>query len=75
MKLTRTSILTTKSHTLEIDVTDEQLARWEAGAYIQDVCPHLSNEDREFIISGITPSEWELHMLPEDEEQPGIESV
>lgn len=68
MKLTKTSLLTGAIHTLEIDVTDEQLARWKSGVNIQDACGHLTPEEREFIMTGITPNEWDLHMTSEDEE-------
>ncbi len=33
-------------------------ARWKAGALIQDAFPTLSADDREFIMTGITPEEW-----------------
>lgn len=59
MKITRTSKLTGVEHTREIAITDAQLAAWRAGAYIQDAAPHLSADDREFLISGATPEEWE----------------
>ena len=68
MEITRTSILTKQTHTLEIDVTEEQLAAWKAGANIQDAMPHLSAADREFIMTGITPAEWELYMKDEEDE-------
>lgn len=62
MLITKTSILTFKKHTREIDVTAEQLQRYTRGEMIQDVCLHLSADDREFLISGITPEEWNAHM-------------
>lgn len=69
MEITRKSILTGQTHTLEIDVTEEQLARWKAGANIQDAVPHLDAPLREFIMTGITPEEWNTHMK-DDEEEP-----
>lgn len=59
MQVTKTSKMTGKEHTREIAITPDQMARWKAGAFIQDVCPHLSPDDREFLISGTTPEEWE----------------
>lgn len=59
MLITKQSRLTGKTHTLEIDVTPEQLAAHAAGACIQDVCPQLSVADREFLISGSTQQEWD----------------
>ena len=58
MQITKVSKMTGKEHTREIAITPEQIARWQGGAYIQDVCPHLSPDDREFLISGTTPEEW-----------------
>jgi hypothetical protein len=58
MKVTKRSMLTGKVHALEINVTEEQLAQHRAGACIQDVCPHLSDDEREFLVSGSTAQEW-----------------
>ena len=43
---------------MQIDVTEKQIALWEGGALIQDVMPNLTPEEREFIMTGITPAEW-----------------
>lgn len=67
MELTRKSLLTGQTHTLNIDVTQEQLDAWAAGACIQDVAPQLSAADREFIISGSTQEEWDAAFPDEDE--------
>jgi hypothetical protein len=58
MQVTKRSVLTGKEHTLEIDITEEQWKRWKAGEMIQNVCPHLSKDDREYLISGATKEEW-----------------
>ena len=60
MKIVRKSPFTGETNTREIDVTGEQLARWHSGELIQNVMPHLSADDREFIMTGITPEEWDL---------------
>lgn len=59
MKITRTSMLTGKTHTRDIPVTEEQLEQWRKGKHIQWVLPHLSADDREFLLTGSTPEEWE----------------
>lgn len=59
MQVTKRSSLTGKTHTLEIDISPDQWKRWKAGEMIQDVCPHLSADDREFLISGSTKEEWD----------------
>jgi len=47
---------------MHLDVTDEQLERWNQGELIQNVMPHLSVDEREFLISGITPEYWDYLM-------------
>lgn len=59
MRITRTSIVSGKTHTLDIAITEEQLLRWRGGELIQNVCPHLPSHDREFLINGTTKEEWE----------------
>lgn len=69
MLLTRKSALPPfKTHTLELPITEEELKRWEGGEYVQKVWPHLSPDQREFIISGITPEEWAAAFPPEKED-------
>jgi hypothetical protein len=58
MQVTKRSALTGKTHTQEIDITETQWKRWKGGEMIQDVCPHLSPDDREYLISGATKEEW-----------------
>ncbi len=59
MQVTKRSNITGKTHTLDIDITPEQHQRWKDGELIQNVCPSLSKDDREFLISGSTKEEWE----------------
>jgi len=58
MLIAKTSSLTSRTHEMEIDVSDKQIALWMEGALIQDVMPNLSPDEREFIMTGITPDEW-----------------
>ena len=73
-QITRKSGLTGIVHTREIPgATPERLAQtWKfsptgEGKHIQEVFPELSPDDREFLISGITPEEW-TEAFGEDEE-------
>lgn len=59
MKITKRSPFSGNVNIREIAVTEEQLARWQEGELIQNVMPHLSAEDREFLMTGITPEEWD----------------
>ena len=58
MLIAKTSSLSSKTHEMEIDVSDKQIALWMEGALIQDVMPNLSPDEREFLMTGITPAEW-----------------
>lgn len=71
MLVKRKSLITGKHHERELDVDPEVLARWEKGeGYVQTMFPHLSAEDREYLVSGCTPEEWDEHMKddPSDEQ-------
>lgn len=65
MQITKTSILTGNTNTREINITEEQFTqvqnRRETGTPIQKIVPHLSADDREFLINGITEEESELY--------------
>lgn len=67
MLVTMTSSVSRKVNTREIDVTIGQIVAWKSGQLIQDVMPHLSKEDREFLMSGTTPEEWNEMFSTEDE--------
>jgi hypothetical protein len=59
MEITRKSPFTGETNTLDIDITEEQLHRWTHGNdLIQNIMPDLSADLREFIMTGITPTEW-----------------
>ncbi len=64
MKITRRNPLTGLILTKNISVTESQIRAWEQGGLIQDVMPELSADDREFIISGCTPEEFDK-LFPE----------
>ena len=68
MLITRISQVSGIQRTKEIDVTEEQLQQWQNGALIQRVMPHLSDDDKEFIMTGITQEEWDT-IFPEEEEE------
>ena len=58
MKVTRLSPFSGVTHTMELDVTAKQIVSWEKGEMIQNVFPHLTAGEREFIKTGITPDDW-----------------
>ena len=60
MLITRISLLTGAEHTREVPITDHQAEDLELKrGLIQEICPNLSAEDREFLMTGITQDEWE----------------
>lgn len=68
MKIKRQNPITGVTNELEINVTKEQIADWESGTLIQKAMPNLTPEEREFIVSGILPEEWD-DLFPEEEEE------
>jgi hypothetical protein len=59
MQVTKQSRISGKISSMDLDITSEQLDRVNLGIeLIQNIVPHLSSEEREFLITGITPDEW-----------------
>jgi hypothetical protein len=59
MLVTKTSVLSGVTRTMDMSVTSEQLCLWRGGMLIQDAMPNLSADEREFLMTGITPDEWD----------------
>lgn len=60
MLIKRKSVITGITRSRHIPVNPDDLLAWEQGlGSIQDVMPYLNDNDREFILSGITPEEWD----------------
>ena len=62
MNITKISSLTGIEHTLNINITQDELLRIEnrrnSTELIQNIVPNLSMEEREFLMTGITNEEW-----------------
>lgn len=58
MLIKRTSISSGKVRTLEIPVTVPEMEKYAAGTSVEKAFPRLRPILREFIISGMTRSEW-----------------
>lgn len=58
MKITRQSALSGNTNTMDIEVTEDQIALWQGGVVIQRAMPNLTASEREFLMTGITDSEW-----------------
>jgi hypothetical protein len=58
MLIERRSPFSGKVHQMDLPITQEQLERWKNGELVQNVFRHLNADQREFIMTGITPEEW-----------------
>jgi len=62
ISITRRSPLTGKTNTMSLDISEGALLAWKGGMMIQDAMPNLSADEREFVMTGITPYEWEEYI-------------
>lgn len=69
MKVSMTCPLSGQTSVMELPITPEQLRRWEQGEFVQDVFPHLTADQREFLMTGITPEEWAAMEAALEEEE------
>jgi hypothetical protein len=59
MIITKTSMLSGNTSSMNIDVNQDQIDLWQGGSLIQNVMPDLSADEREFIMTGVTAEEWD----------------
>lgn len=77
MRVTRTSPISGVEHTMDLpNLTEEKFHQWnevlendEQPPLIQQFFPELTDSEREFLLSGITPEEWEEMFLREEEDE------
>ena len=68
----RVSSLTGRWNAREIDVDPARVIIWDvlklgdAAALVQDAFPDLGDDDREFLLTGVTPEEWDELLGTED---------
>jgi len=63
------SMISGRVNSMLLPTTQGKIEYWiESGKLIQDVMPDLSDDHREFLMSGITPREWNDMCGDEDEE-------
>ena len=58
MLVTKQSAISGKMNSIELPITEAQLMAHRNGELVQNVFPNLSVEEREFLVSGISPKEW-----------------
>jgi len=59
MLITRKSPFSGKVNTMEIEFDSKDYEAWENGQLIQKAMPYLTPDEREFLMTGITPEEWD----------------
>ena len=59
MLISKQNLITGEINTMDLPVTLEQVKLYEDGALVQPAFPHLDADQREFLISGILPGDFE----------------
>jgi len=59
MTFQRVSPVTGEKNTMTMEVDQDDLNRWMQGELIQNAMPYLTPDEREFLMTGILPEEWE----------------
>lgn len=52
----------------EVAITAKQFGAWVGGQLIQNAMPYLTAEQREFLMSGATPAEWDAMWADPEED-------
>lgn len=65
MKVSQVSPVTGQYNSMDLPITLKQLAEFRGGQPLQKVMPDLTDDEREFLISGCTPEDWKT-ILQED---------
>jgi hypothetical protein len=70
MKITMTHPVTREDNEMDLNITSEQMNEWQNGALIQHALPHLTSDEREFLMTGLLPGEFERMYGAETEASP-----
>lgn len=77
MLINRRCMVTGRVNVMFVPVTPEQIDAWRGGVPIQHAMPHLTADQREFLLTGILPDVWDglvpagddLDLLPDTGER------
>ena len=61
IEIERISPLTGNWNKMYVDISQEQIKEWNSPRrerLIQDIIPNLTEDEREFIMTGYTPADW-----------------
>lgn len=68
MNIKRFSPVSLKENTMTLTIDPADLQKWQNGELVQNAFPYLTPAEREFIISGVLPGEWDTLFSDEDED-------
>ena len=67
--VTMVSMFTEEVNSMQLPVSQDRIDLWlTGGGLIQDIMPDLSPDQREFLMTGMTPLEW-TNMFGDDDEE------
>ena len=58
MQVSKRSVASGELNTMVLDFTMPQYMAWKGGTLAQDAFPQLTADEREFLMTGMTPDEW-----------------
>lgn len=67
IKISRVHPATGELNYMTLNMTEEEYRSWLSGNLIQYACPRLTADDREFLMTGLLPTEYDA-IFPEEEE-------
>lgn len=59
MKVTRKSPFSGEVNSMELNITEDQMRKYNNGELIQNAFPNLTPDERGFFKTGITAKEWD----------------
>lgn len=75
MKIYRVSPITGQTNVMDLNITQDQYSDWQDGKLIQDTMPHLTPDEREFLLSGCTKEDWDTLFGDDDEKMDRIDNA
>lgn len=74
VRVTKRCPLTRVAHSMELPTTQEKIDQWKAWnrapgtPLVQNWFPELNEDQREFLLTGISPTVWKEPLAAEDED-------
>ena len=64
MIISKRNVVTGQLNQMDLPVTEEQIIQWQRGELVQSIFNKLTPDQREFLLSGMLPGEWEKLLGP-----------